>query len=159
MEWHIDYEIFSLIIIVVLMFYYIRGKYLPTWQNRIYIGMLVTFFCFVFVNIIATVCLIYFNRVDILLTCFFNNLYLVFLPMTPTIVFLYVVSIVRPDIFNKKRSLILMMLPFFLCVLFSISNPITHIMFSITPENAYQPGKGYYITNGIFFLYAIMILG
>ncbi|MEG1106735.1 MAG: EAL domain-containing protein [Eubacterium sp.] len=159
MEWHIDYEIFSLIIIVVLMFYYIRGKYLPTWQNRIYIGMLVTFFCFVFVNIIATVCLIYFNRVDILLTCFFNNLYLVFLPMTPTIVFLYVVSIVRPDIFNKKRSLILMMLPFFVCVLFSISNPITHIMFSITPENAYQPGKGYYITNGIFFLYAIMILG
>lgn len=61
MVWHIEYEIFSAIIVIFLMVYFFRSKFIPTLQNKIYCALLIFSFLFIISNILGSFCL---NNID-----------------------------------------------------------------------------------------------
>lgn len=158
MTWHIDYEIYSAIIVAIIIIYYFKGKQIPTWQNKIYSAILVTSFVFIMVNLIATAGLMHLNPASLGVTVFFNNLYLIFLPVLPMLVLLFVISIVHQEFWQKKWLIFLVLLPSVICTLLAIANPVTHTHFTITLEQGYVGGVGYSLTYSAFFLYTFIIL-
>ncbi len=53
MVWHIEYEIFSAIIVIFLMVYFFSSKFIPTLQNKIYCALLIFSFLFIISKILG----------------------------------------------------------------------------------------------------------
>ncbi|WP_195270367.1 EAL domain-containing protein [Eubacterium sp. 1001713B170207_170306_E7] len=142
MTWHLEFEIYSAVIIGIIMVYYYRGPRVPTWQNRIYGATLVISFAFIATNIAATLLLENLTPDNFGLAVFFNNLYLIFLPSMPMMVLLYVISIIYQEFWHKRALVILVFSMYFVYLLLALSNPLTHFYFSLDLEHGYARGIG-----------------
>lgn len=159
MSWNFDFEIYSAIIIAIVMIYYFKGTHVPTWQNRIYSATLVCALSFIVTNIIATVCIIYISTVSLNVAYFFNGLYYIFLPMMPMLVLLFVVSLVHQEFFSQKSKILLMSAPYIICVVLAFTNYFNHMLFYLSKEEGYVRGPYSVIASyGCFGIYAICIV-
>ncbi|MEG0379328.1 MAG: hypothetical protein RR614_12690, partial [Eubacterium sp.] len=109
MTWNFDFEIYSAVIVAIVMIYYFKGTAVPTWQNRIYSNILICAFLFIVTNVVATLCLVNIDSVHLEIAYFFNCLYYIFLPTMPMLVLLFVVSLVHQEYFNQKSKILLML--------------------------------------------------
>lgn len=158
MTWNFDFEIYSAIIIAIVMIYYFKGTRVPTWQNRSYSAILVCAFLFVIINITATLSLSHISSIPLDLVYFLNLLYYIFLPMMSMLVLLFVVSLVHQEFFSQKSKVVLMLTPYIICVVLALTNNFTHILFSLTKEAGYVRGPySIAISYGCFALYAVSI--
>lgn len=135
MTWHLEFEIYSALIIGIIMVYYFRGPRVPTWQNRIYGATLVISMAFILTNIVATLLLEHLTPANFGLAVFFNNLYLIFLPSMPMMVLLYVISIIYQEFWHKRALVILAFSMYFIYLVLALSNPVTHFYFTLDLEN------------------------
>ena len=142
MTWHLEFEIYSAVIIGIIMVYYFRGPRVPTWQNRIYGATLVISMAFILTNIVATLLLEHLTPANFGLAVFFNNLYLIFLPSMPMMVLLYVISIIYQEFWHKKALVILAFSMYFIYLILALSNPLTHFYFTLDLANGYVRGVG-----------------
>lgn len=142
MTWHLEFEIYSAVIIGIIMVYYFRGPRVPTWQNRIYGATLVISMAFILTNIVATLLVEHLTPANLGLAVFFNNLYLIFLPSMPMMVLLYVISIIYQEFWHKRALVILAFSMYFVYLILALSNPLTHFYFTLDLENGYVRGAG-----------------
>lgn len=154
MVWHIEYEIFSAIIVIFLMVYFFKSKFIPTLQNKIYCALLICSFLFIISNILGSLCLNNIDKLPIFLTASLNQIYLFLLPIPAALVLFYVMAIIYQDIRYMKKKLLLLSIPLIICIGLSITNPFTHILFGLSKETGYVRGYGYAATFLSFFFYA-----
>lgn len=155
MVWHIEYEIFSAIIVIFLMVYFFRSKFIPTLQNKIYCALLIFSFLFIISNILGSFCLNNIDKIPIFITFLLNQIYLLLLPIPAALVSFYVMAIIYQDIRYMKKRLLFLSIPLIICIILSITNPFTHILFGLSKETGYIRGCGYVATFASFFFYAI----
>ncbi|MCC0647328.1 GGDEF and EAL domain-containing protein [Clostridioides sp. ZZV15-6598] len=154
MVWHIEYEIFSAIIVIFLMVYFFKSKFIPTLQNKIYCALLICSFLFIISNVLGSLCLNNIDKLPIFLTASLNQIYLFLLPIPAALVLFYVMAIIYQDIRYMKKKLLLLSIPLIICICLSITNPFTHILFGLSKETGYVRGYGYAATFLSFFFYA-----
>ncbi|WP_227845556.1 hypothetical protein [Clostridioides sp. ES-S-0145-01] len=104
MVWHIEYEIFSAIIVIFLMVYFFKSKFIPTLQNKIYCALLICSFLFIISNVLGSLCLNNIDKLPIFLTASLNQIYLFLLPIPAALVLFYVMAIIYQDIRYMKKS-------------------------------------------------------
>lgn len=155
MVWHIEYEIFSAIIVIFLMVYFFKSKFIPTLQNKIYCALLICSFLFIVSNILGSLCLNNIDKLPIFLTSSLNQIYLFLLPIPAALVSFYVMAIIYQDIRYMKKKLLFLSIPLIICIGLCITNPFTHILFGLSKETGYVRGYGYAATFLSFFFYAI----
>lgn len=155
MVWHIEYEIFSAIIVIFLMVYFFRSKFIPTLQNKIYCALLIFSFLFIISNILGSFCLNNIDKIPTFITFLLNQAYLLLLPIPAAFISFYVMAIIYQDIRYMKKKLLFLSIPLIVCIILSITNPFTHILFGLSKETGYIRGYGYVATFSSFFFYAI----
>ncbi|TQW41566.1 GGDEF-domain containing protein, partial [Clostridioides difficile] len=117
MVWHIEYEIFSAIIVIFLMVYFFRSKFIPTLQNKIYCALLIFSFLFIISNILGSFCLNNIDKIPIFITFLLNQIYLLLLPIPAALVSFYVMAIIYQDIRYMKKRLLFLSIPLIICII------------------------------------------
>ncbi len=84
-----------------------------------------------------------------------NQIYLLLLPIPAKtcIILCYGYYLSRYKVYEKR--LLFLSIPLIICIILSITNPFTHILFGLSKETGYIRGCGYVATFASFFFYAI----
>lgn len=160
MHWNIAAECVSIIILLIIWVYSLKGSLLPTLKNRLFQGCIFVTFCAMCTNILSTIMIAYVEWFPIWLTALITMVYYIFTPLMGLVYFSYSAAVIYMDKVQLYRILKLGCIPGLLYVGLVLANPVSGILFHIDRVSGYSRGPLVVITYIVFYAYcmASMIL-
>lgn len=159
MYWHIDADIFSLIIMVTVYAYYVSTHPASARDLRVrsFIACFQAGMAIAVIDIAASVVM------EVPTTRFLYH-FLMMLYMASIVVvilawFIYALSILyQYEPKRLKLAIRLLMLPYFLYLLMVISNPWTGLMFTLDADMVYARGPCFFVMVALYAVYAVALM-
>ena len=155
--WNIIPECISIIILLIIWSYSRKGSNLPTLTNQLFQACFLVTFLAISTNILSTCMLTYTQIFPIWMIELVTTIYFIFTPLMGMIYFLYSSTLIYN---HTKLSKIMWLgtLPGLIYILIVLSNPFSHILFSLSSEGVYNQGSFIFITYLLFYLYCLFCL-
>lgn len=161
MNYNIDYNICScIILIIILISFHVKNK-IPIFQNKIFISMVWITLISIFFDILCVIGESYnsiFSRNYIILT---NCIYFLLRNMIPFLYVCYIIALSEIIQSMKIWTKIIVLTPILFSVILIILNPVCHWIFYINRANQYERRMGmiilysiaaYYLLFGIIYV-------
>ena len=160
MTWNIDFAIAAGIVETIILIFYIRGRFLPTSRNRIFLVFLVLEWINICLDIISSVVHNYHQLYGTSFLYAITICYFISLFLTVEFFFFYAINIGRvPRRFRRFWSLSAFAVSFAFSILV-ITTPWNHLLFYVSSVEGYHKGSLYNIIfatmAGIMILIGIM---
>lgn len=156
MEWDISAECVSVIMLNIIMVYSWKGNLLPSRKNQAFRACLLITYLSILTNILSTLLLTQLSSSTYLINQLLLHLNYIFTPLMGVVYYMYTLTTVfEQDPVNLKKHIILAGIPALLYLLCLLTNPLTHLLFSLDPVFGYERGSWVALTYVIFYIYVL----
>lgn len=157
MRWEISAEIVSAIMLCIILSYSLRGHLLPTLKNVIFQYCLMITFVSIISNILSTLMLEYVDVVPLFLNHIVLFIYYMTTPLMGAVYFVYALA----SVYEKEPKKILhyaliCSTPSIIYFLLVLTNPFTHVFFTLDGPHGYTRGDWIFLTYIIFYIYVLL---
>lgn len=158
MKWNIAAECISAVMLSIIWAYSRKGSTVPTLKNKMFQACFLTTFCAMLSNILSTVMLANPQAVPAFLTEAVTLVYFVATPLMGMAYFFYAAATVYEKHDGVWKVIGWVSIPGILYFLTVLSNPFTHLLFTIQPGGGYSQGPWILTTYLVFYFYCLSAL-
>ena len=142
MEWDISAECVSVIMLNIIMVYSWKGNLLPSRKNQAFRACLLITYLSILTNILSTLLLTQLSASTYLLNQVLLHLNYMSTPLMGVVYFIYTLTTVfEQDADKLKKHILFAGIPALFYLLCLLSNPLTHLLFTLDPIAGYVRGS------------------
>lgn len=134
MLYHIDYEVCTLIFLIIISVHNYTKKHLPSMQDKYFSYLLITTIVNIVLDVITAYTISYTEKVPLFLNYFLNSLYFVSQFLLSGIIIAYIYATAMRFRRNDTVSLLLILIPCGLITLAAFANMFTPVFFGFYPD-------------------------
>ncbi|MFR5524882.1 MAG: diguanylate cyclase domain-containing protein, partial [[Clostridium] innocuum] len=156
MEWDISAECVSVIMLNIIMVYSWKGNLLPSRKNQAFRACLLITYLSILTNILSTLLLAQLSPSTILINQVLLHLNYISTPLMGVVYFIYTLTTVfEQDPDKLKKHILFAGIPALLYLLCLLSNPLTHLLFTLDLAVGYERGPWVSLTYIVFYIYVL----
>ena len=156
MEWDISAECVSVIMLNIIMVYSWKGNLLPSRKNQAFRACLLITYLSILTNILSTLLLTQLSASTYLLNQVLLHLNYMSTPLMGVVYFIYTLTTVfEQDADKLKKHILFAGIPALFYLLCLLSNPLTHLLFTLDPIAGYVRGSWVSLTYIVFYIYVL----
>ncbi len=155
MSWNILAEFVSLVFLIILIQYANDYRASNSLKNKLYIFNLWFVLGQIILSILSILGIQYYSQTPLLLNHVIQVLYFLSVPLIPTFIFLYVISVIWERLPKLNSFMKLMILPNILYFLYVLTNPLTNLIYTFNENGEFILGEGViyiYLFSNIYIL-------
>lgn len=145
MKWNVDFEIASVVFLLVFLCFFMIKKHLPTRQNKLYLACVLVTFLTLVLDVASAIMTSYPHIFGVDLLVVVNTVYLATVPMLSIIFFIYILALTDSYGFVKTSLFYVFTVPALVSLFTAISSPFTGLLFYFDSHMEYHQGGGYFL--------------